>query len=288
MIITAPSKSFFIGEYLVLSGGSALMAALLPRFELIVTRGQGAVRGIAPASPAGRWIAEHRAFFESTDIEFVDPHAGAGGWGASTAQFLTCYAATCQDAADAIDVEAMRLAYVDSAWDGAGSPPSGADLVAQLEGGLVEFSRASGVLRKHAWPFDDLEFYFVATGNKVATHEHLRQILHIDATPLSAHAEHVCAALRTRESSRFVEGVQSYAQELERQSLVHRDTLALLEDVAALPGVLAAKGCGALGADVILALVQVDRAAPFKASVQSTLGTPIGREQLDGGLAIQP
>ncbi len=288
MILTAPSKSFFIGEYLALSGGRVLVAATMPRFELIVRSGRGDVRGIAAGSPAGRWIAKHDGFFGSADVEFVDPHAGAGGWGASSAQFLTCYAATRQDSVDAIEIEAMRRAYVDAAWDGAGLPPSGADIVAQIKGGLVEFARAEGVLRRHTWSFDDLEFYFVATGNKVATHEHLRQITRVDAAPFGGPAEDVCDALCTRDSDRLVEGVRAYANELERQSLVHPDTLALLEELASLPGVLASKGCGALGVDVILVIVRADRAASFRSAVQSRLGAPIGREQLADGLAIFP
>src|SRR2546428_1248481 len=108
VVFTAPSKSFFIGEYLALVGGRVLVAATLPQFELIVHSGQGRVRGIAAASPAGRWIATHPGFFNSTDIEFVDPHAGAGGWGASSAQFLMCYAAARQGGADAIDIELMQ------------------------------------------------------------------------------------------------------------------------------------------------------------------------------------
>ena len=288
MVFTAPSKSFFIGEYLALSGGRVLVAATLPRFELIVRSGRGGVRGIAAGSPAGRWIAKHTGFFGSTDVEFVDPHAGAGGWGASSAQFLMCYAATRQGTAGTIDIEPMRRAYLNAAWDGAGFPPSGADIVAQLEGGLVEFARAEGVVRTHAWPFDDLEFYFVATGNKIATHEHLRQIARVDAAPFGGPAEDVCDALRTHDSDRFVEGVRAYANELERQSLVHPATLALLEELAPLPGVLASKGCGALGADVILAIVRADGAASFRSAVQTRLGAPIGREQLADGLAISP
>ena len=288
MVFTAPSKSFFIGEYLALVGGRVLVAATLPQFELIVHSGQGRVRGIAAASPAGRWIATHPGFFNSTDIEFVDPHAGAGGWGASSAQFLMCYAAARQGGADAIDIELMQKAYLDAAWDGAGFPPSGADIVAQLEGGLVEFARADGMLVRHAWPFDDLEFYFVATGNKVATHEHLQQLASVDTAPLGAHAEDVCAALRTRDSDRFLGGIRAYANELERQSLVHHDTLALLRELASLPGVLASKGCGALGADVILAVVRAGSAASFKSALPSRLGPPVGREHLADGLAILP
>ena len=81
--------------------------------------------------------------FATIDIEFFDPHAGAGGWGASAAQFLMCYAVLAHirenaaDGAARIDIERMLATFVDVAWDGRGFPPSGADIVAQLEGGLT-------------------------------------------------------------------------------------------------------------------------------------------------------
>jgi mevalonate kinase len=291
--LSVPSKSFFLGEYLALVGGRTLLAATLPRFELQVMPGSGAVRGVAPASPAGRLIAANAGSFGTVDLEFTDPHAGAGGWGASAAQFLMCYAALERirdQATDAtaprLDVEAILSAYVKAAWDGGGYPPSGADIVAQLEGGIVEFAKAGGVLRTHAWPFDELDFLFVPTGNKVATHEHLRDLGPIDVTVLSAHASRACAALLSGDSARFVEGMRGYAAELERQALVHPGTLALLRRLDALPGVLARKGCGALGADVVVAIVQSDSATAIAATIAREIAAPIGRAELSAGLTV--
>ncbi|TMH06757.1 MAG: hypothetical protein E6H67_05470 [Betaproteobacteria bacterium] len=290
--LSVPSKSFFLGEYLALTGGQTLLAATLPRFELRVREGSGAVRGVAPASPAGRFITAHPEVFATINIEFFDPHAGAGGWGASAAQFLMCYAVLAHirenaaDGAARIDIEPMLATFVDVAWDGRGFPPSGADIVAQLEGGLVEFSKAEGTSRKHAWPFDDLEFYFVPTGNKVVTHEHLRALGRIDVAVFSTHANSACEALRNRDPARFVEAMRGYADELERQSLVHPDTLALLQRLDALPGVLARKGCGALGADVALAIVRADSAQAFVSAIEREMAAPVGRAQLSEGLTI--
>jgi len=291
--LSVPSKSFFLGEYLALVGGRTLLAATLPRFELQVIPGSGAARGVAPTSPAGRLIAAHSGIFGAVDLEFTDPHAGAGGWGASAAQFLMCYAALERMGANAahapppaIDVERILSAYVDVAWDGRGYSPSGADIIAQLEGGIVEFAKTGWVLRKHAWPFDDLEFFFLPTGNKVATHEHLRDLGPIDGTVFSAHAGAACAALLSRDSARFVEGICGYAAELERQALVHPDTLSILRRLDALPGVLARKGCGALGADVVVVIVRAASADAIVSAIAREFASPVGRAQLSGGLTI--
>lgn len=290
LALSAPSKSFLLGEYLALTGGRTLLAATLPRFELRLSEGSGAIRGIAPASAAGRFIAAHPDVFAAFDVEFRDPHAGAGGWGASAAQFLMCYAARERIGGDALtkDLEVARLlaAFVESAWDGSGLAPSGADMVAQLEGGLVEFCKADGISCRHEWRFDDLEFYFVATGNKVATHEHLRTLDDIDVTGFSPLVNRACEALRSRDSARFVEAVRGYADELERQSLVHPRTLALLQRLAALPGVLASKGCGALGADVAVAIVRAGDAEAFVSVLGRQRVVSVGRAQLAPGLTI--
>ena len=291
--LSVPSKSFFLGEYLALEGGRTLLAATLPRFELRVLPGSGAVRGVEPASPAGRLITAHIGTFGRFDVEFFDPHAGTGGWGASAAQFLMCYAARerireygVHERASAIDVERLLSVYVDVAWHGHGYPPSGADIIAQIEGGIVEFAKADGAIRKHAWPFDDLEFFFVPTGNKVTTHEHLRDLRCVDVTGFSAHANSACAALASRDSARFVGAMRGYADELERQGLVHPDTAAILQRLDALPGVLARKGCGALGADVVVAIVRSDSAKAIAATIAREIAAPVGRAQLSGGLTI--
>lgn len=291
--LSVPSKSFFLGEYLALTGGWSLLAATLPRFGLRVVEGSGAVRGVASGSPAGRFIAAHSDVFSRTDIEFVDPHSGTGGWGASAAQFLMCYAARQRMRENAADAGAMDIAvdrmladFLEVAWDGRGIAPSGADVVAQLEGGVVEFSKATGVVRKHTWPFDDLEFYFVPTGNKVATHEHLRNLRSIDVSVLSDCANTACEALRSRNSEQFIAAMRGYATELERQSLVHPATYSLLRRIDALPGVLARKGCGALGADVVVAIVRADSSRAFASAIAREIATPVGRAQLSEGLTI--
>jgi mevalonate kinase len=291
--LSVPSKSFFLGEYLALVGGRTLLAATLPRFEMRFLPGSGAVRGIDPTSPAGLLISAHSGTFGTVDVEFFDPHAGAGGWGASAAQFLMCYAALerirengAHERASGIDIERLLSVYVDVAWDGYGYSPSGADIIAQLEGGIVEFAKADRAIQKHGWPFDDLEFLFVPTGNKVATHDHLRDLGRVDVTVFSAHANSACAALVSRDSARFVGAMRGYADELERQTLVHPDTVAILQRLDALPGVLARKGCGALGADVVVAIVRSDSAKAIAATIAREIAAPVGRAQLSGGLTI--
>src|SRR5437773_791580 len=147
LILTVPSKSFFVGEYTALNGGPAIIVATAPRFELKVRQGAGWLVGIDKNSPAGQLVKKYALFFNQFDMEFTDPHLGRGGWGASTAQFLACYALLqWQDTASfESDIESekyfdshrMLNTYKEVAWDGKGIAPSGADLIGQLKGGFT-------------------------------------------------------------------------------------------------------------------------------------------------------
>jgi len=92
-VLSVPGKTFLVGEYLALSGGPSLLVATEPRFVLrvkaVAPRGRAA-HPFAAASPAGRYLS--RVIRDSEMFEFQDPHQGAGGLGASSAQFALLYA----------------------------------------------------------------------------------------------------------------------------------------------------------------------------------------------------
>ena len=102
----------------------------------------------------------------------------------------------------------------------------------------------------------------------------------IDVTGFSAHADSACAALVSRDSARFVGAMCGYADELERQALVHPDTGAILQRLDALPGVLARKGCGALGADVRRRdRPRRTRRRAIAATIAREFAAPVGRAE---------
>ena len=145
-------------------------------------------------------------------VRWHDPHGGGGGLGASTAQFACVLAfgeacgawelgllprsavasnsavGSAPDSARAENLpSANRIVaaaapnwrlvlelYRACAWSGEGTPPSGADLVAQLTGGVCAFDGEGFSARVFAWAFPDLELTLLRTGAKLATHEHLK------------------------------------------------------------------------------------------------------------------
>lgn len=238
------------------------MALSKPCFELKATSGSGSLGTIHPESPAGKFISKHSDFFKKFDLEFVDPYLGMGGFGASTAQFLGVYSLwLCkephmQGMESMFDYKHLLSTYTEFAWNGQGTPPSGADLIGQMKGSLTFFEKRRGMLSVASWPFEDLEFYLIHTGNKVPTHEHLKTLKEFDSSGLENSFAKVQTAFNEQSSELLIEGVKEYAAELVKLNFTCEPTLELLKDIRALSGVMAAKGCGALGSDVLFVVTK--------------------------------
>lgn len=289
---TIAGKVFLLGEYAVLAGGPAIVATLGPRFAC---RAGGAGDAFHPRSPAGRleaWLRERGV--ESPSLGFVDPYHGAGGFGASTAQFALLYAAACERDL-ALDRSALgaRSLYIEllSAGGDLGFPPSGADLVAQWSGGVVCFEPAAGPRGsvsqvEDSWGFRDL-LVFSATarqaGRKVATHEHLAGLagrvargeeggaLLAPGSSFVRRLTEVTRAALAAASSRGANGLGQaftrYADLLQEAGL---EAPAALEDrraLAGLPGVVGVKGAGAMLADSVVAMLEPGLPAEGRARV---------------------
>lgn len=269
LVFSVPGKTFLAGEYLALAGGPTLVFLSQPCFETEVSKGVGNVVGLHPESPAGIFISKHRDYFKNFDIQFRDAYAGKGGFGASTAQFLSVYAmwlhkeAHQQDMEKYLDFKHLLEAYYDVAWNGQGQRPSGADLVGQLKGSLTFFEKRQGLISVTSWPFADLEFHLLHTGNKLATHEHLRTLPVFPTQGLESAFALIRESFDKQQSELFVEGIKSYAQELQKLNFTCEPTLKLLSEIRQIPGVQAAKGCGALGADVVLVVTAQGEAQEF-------------------------
>jgi hypothetical protein len=339
-----PGKTFLVGEYLALEGGPSLIAATEPRFEARFRRESGAApeaaSGSAAASPgfaglpfhaespAGRLWARLGPASSGWSVEFSDPHFGLGGLGASTAQFASVLAfgerLGAWDArlnrSSAPDWQLILDIYRQVAWSGEGWAPSGADLLAQIAGGLCAvYGPAPGPAAGHvsgqassqaarcqvfAWPFAELDFTLLRTGAKLATHDHLRALgssgeardplaQAIAATPgpgavnetgtpgaegapkreaepararLRFFAHSAIEALAAGDEALFVFSVEAYGACLRAIGLCAPRTTGLVERAQAAIAPpsrglaqgsaepFAAKGCGAMGADLIAVL----------------------------------
>ncbi|MDP3705166.1 MAG: hypothetical protein Q8R24_04560 [Legionellaceae bacterium] len=267
---TIPAKTFLVGEYVALSGGPAIVLTTSPCFEITLTDHAG-LQGIHPESPAGRWWAQHD--IQHAGLEWHDPYQGCGGMGASSAQFLGAYYASQYVESvivstsspeqrsnslikQAIDQDKMLDAYFQVAWQGVGVSPSGYDVLAQSMFGCVYLNRQKASYQTYVWPFQDLAFILIHTGEKLITHHHLHDLNRLDGIDvLEGIVESARMAFDQNNSTQLVAAVRAYHEQLLVMNLVAAHSVQAIELLKQQQDILAVKGCGALGADVLLLLV---------------------------------
>jgi hypothetical protein len=266
VIVSAPGKVFILGEYGVLAEKPALVAAFGPRFLLSSQPFEASSPAVLhPQSPAARLAAE-RGWVGP--FYWRDPWGGAGGFGASSAQFLLL------ELLLDLDQEGLypRLQRYRRFACGEGEiPPSGADYVAQTEGGVVCFgpvsstfcSRPVGPALVRLRPRLELRVLQASQqpGRKVATHLHLGALGKIE--PLARRLEPVVTAglssLEQGDAVGLGSALSAYGDLLASMDLeapaTRRDKLALLK----IQGVLGVKGTGAMQADALVAAIDPTR-----------------------------
>lgn len=275
--IQIPGKTFLVGEYGVLQGGPALIATTEPCFyeiKSILTADQtGSLPH--PESPAGRLLLDHGVPLSS--LEVFDPYEGQGGLGASTAQFLLAW----QKIFPVFDVQEQWPKLLKEYRRYAtfkGRTPSGADLLAQAVGGVALVDEPRSNLKALDWPFAHLHFTLLRTGHKVATHQHLSEMKDINYSSLIEIARRACHHFELADETGFVASIQDFAKDLSCLGLVLPATQNVLKQIQSLSEVLAAKGCGALGADIILLLHRQELSPDFLRLLQELSLRPLASD----------
>lgn len=268
--LSCGGKTFLLGEYYITQHGRALIANTEPRFFLKVTP-----KSLSPSSiqdkqntsgksPAMRFITDNSATFENYELTFKDPYQGLGGLGASTAEFLLSYHAYLKLNKQTLDKNKLLETYLHYAWNGVGTAPSAADLFAQSCGNLTYVNRDNLDITPYEWPFADLAFHLIHTHNKLATHEHLTKVSKIETAIFSKIVDSAMSALHSKCSTSFCEAINNYQTELKTQGLSSQHSQTLIKKFQAESQVLAAKGCGAMGSDIILLLTAPEKMKKIK------------------------
>jgi mevalonate kinase len=262
MIFSAKSKTFLVGEYAVLFGGSAVLLATEPEFKLLAnktTTGES-LAGVSNGSAAHKFYLAHKNIFKNLSIKFVDPFNGAGGLGASSAQFVLLYKLYLYLNRCRFDINSFLEEYKTLAAGKAGSlRPSGADCLTQYYNHNIYFNSHDGSTRKIEWSFPNLDFAIFRTGFKVATHEHLRELRYLDISELREFSSGVLQSFVDGDERSLVKNIHNFFNVLKKMQLTLEHTSDLVEKFLKLDGVLAAKGCGAMGADTIIAIFSRER-----------------------------
>lgn len=262
-----PAKTFLLGEYASVREESALIATTSPYFDIVlqedktlaepphssveaITQFASPRQTIHPDSPAGLWWIYQKS---SQTLDWHDPYHSCGGLGASSAQFIGSYLASCSLINSSPTLKDMLEAYYQCAWNGQGLRPSGYDVIAQTLYGCVYINKKERKIKTYSWPFSDLSFLLVHTGKKLATHHHLQEAgLPKDVRHLSAIVDTAMESFEYNKGHLFIECINEYHCQLAELNLVAEHSLELINQLSHYPEVLAIKGCGALGADIVL------------------------------------
>ena len=277
-----PAKTFLLGEYLALLGGPAILYLTPPPFTISAAADKNSDNPFHLDSPAGKFLFQAKNI---TDISFdwINPYAARGGFGASSAEFAGLF--LFENASQIGEISNSDLAW--RARDAflalhpnAKVKPSGIDVVAQVYGALSDpFStmllyidankKEIASLPKPSGQKVRLEL--LHTGNKLATHEHLASL---QAKIPQKEAESIVLEakefLEKGDSTGFLGPVEDYQALLQATGLTSSHTLKILKDLEENEHVLTAKGCGALGSDVI-ACFQSPQAPHMKQAIFSEL-----------------
>lgn len=248
------------------------------------------------ASPAGRWLDSIDIPYAGTEysIQFKDPYKGRGGLGASTAEFIGAwffkrwlakgaarldggFVRSLEDHRQQIEPiwESDRLGssrfrdILDDYWS-TKALGSGADLVSQVAGRVAVWDGRIDEMRRFEWPFPDLCLSLYTTGKKLATHSHLTNLAGVASLDESAIEEmrswvdDAIQSFALADADRLIASVRGFGKVLESRGRVTEHTTKLLEILGNFSGVRAAKGCGAMGSDVIAILHDRSAASELK------------------------
>ncbi len=298
--IVIPSKSFIVGEYLVLRGGGALVWLHEPSFTLAPVN---EFLKIHKDSPAGKLFSLFHRSAEVSDqklktsleattvatmegdqicIKLSDPHKGAGGYGRSTAEFLAvlyvcglnfrCFPVELTWLTEITKIfnmskgekakvaQKMWTLYKEITRSKNEYNPSGIDLAAQLfaeEEGIVVVSQDPFYVNTYKWPFEEeAELKTIATKNKLDTHTHLENLDKFSCAGFTESFNKTLRGLTTESLELFSEGINEYQRALVIEGLQDEKSK-ILVDKALSSGAIAAKGCGAMGADTYLTVSKV-------------------------------
>lgn len=248
MMIRVPGKVFIAGEYGALKGFPTLSVAVNPAFEF--NSGSGELR-FHPQSPAG--LLEGPLSYEGS---LYDPYMSTGGLGLSTAEFIVKYVKS-HPAHKFSNQDAVKIWNEYRRLHGSHkTPPSGVDLVTQVMGGYCVTEWSKDRFAQTQWGFANLDWAVLLTGHKVKTHDHLASLQSLDWNKTQALNEKIVQAFESQNEDAFVDSLIEWRQFLLDSNLEVGTTTEIVEALLDSHGVVAAKGCGALGSDAIFILFE--------------------------------
>jgi mevalonate kinase len=250
MMHPIPSKTFLIGEYVAMYGGPAALALTQPCFEL------DKQKRLHPDCLAARLWQQKTG--QPCDWGLADPYLGMGGLGASSAEFLLAYRQIFTEQLSLAHLQSTFFKYADIGSSGV--LPSGYDLFAQTSEQCVIVESNPLTIQSLSWPFPEIGFVLLHTKVKLKTHQHLATLpLDMKWQDLANLTERAIIAMLENDCERWIQNIKQFSHKLYLQGLVAPHTTYMIDDWANNLPILAAKGCGAMGADVIILFLDAEK-----------------------------
>lgn len=268
---TVPGKLFLMGEYGVIEGGQALLAAIKPGFTYSIGS-----KDAHPESPLG---AYSKQFAMSARVELKSEQSLAPGFGTSTAELVAALVLTEKLSTEKLSTEKFSQASPELwKWYRKQFPKtSGADLLVQLEAlrsseGFFRVSEKSNIeTLPSSKLFEQIFVFQTHRKDKLATHEALNAKLpELLPDVFNQKTQKLESALLMNEE-RGLKTFTEFAELLAFLGLESAHARAVRLEFSKLPITLGVKGCGAGLHDVFL--VGVDRESLVPARRQNALQT---------------
>jgi len=285
--ISCPAKTFIIGEYAVLDGGSAIVLNTAPRFACHIRQGSKSKKwNLSENSPAGQWIKKNIQDFQSVELEWINPYKNKGGLGFSSAQFNIVYAYNFilkYGGLEQIKPQDVWRKYKDLKFEGLA--PSGADVISQWVGGVGVFEQNPLSMETLTSSFPDLHCFVFSTGEAFETYKYLKDFQLGDVSDLKHISRQGVQAIKQKDEQVFIESINEYRNSLITKNYVSKKTQEILEKLAKIEIIEAYKGCGAMGAETIIVFYKKEHKESVKKEL-SFLECVADSNQLTYGLTF--
>ncbi len=116
----------------------------------------------------------------------------------------------------------------------------------------------------------DLNVLIFKTNTKIKTHEHLESLSLSNLQDLKSLSEKVTTSYLKKVRSDFIKDLKFFDCALKDLNYQHIESVATCQKISSLEGVLHARGCGALGADVIAVFYQAQPAEKLISRILKT------------------
>ena len=243
-----------------------------------------------PESPAGRELKNYKdAPSSGLSFKFEDPHNLKGGFGRSTAEWIAAYVYKNNlTNHDFLTKGFMASAWLDyqSQFQDYDNKPSGYDLMAQLkntnvikttdtsnadlqnsvcliasEDSAPEFLKCSELNLK-------LNILIYKTQIKVKTHEHLESLDFKNLDSLKDLSLVVTKSFLNKNTDEFLLNLKNFDTQLAKLNYKSKESLKMTQALQSLDSVRYARGCGALGADVLVVFYEGQNSLILQKKIQ--------------------